>query len=99
MRFVGDGSRSTIINSTLNGTLIKFDGVQKSGLAGVRLGLGSNAAGLAIDITSALASSPITYFTIWKLPGAQAGSLARRASVLRGLHMLRSSRKIRSTAS
>ena len=52
VRLIGVGSRGSIINLGYNGVLLEFDGITNSGVEGIRLGLGSSAAGVAIDIKS-----------------------------------------------
>ncbi len=53
VKLVGDGSRSTIINAVHNGRMFVFDSITNSGLERLRLGLGSGAGVIGIDLRTA----------------------------------------------
>lgn len=69
VRLKGVGSRGSILNLGHNGVLLEFDGITNSGVENMRLGLGSNAAAVGIDIKTTSADFRWNLFTDLEIAG------------------------------
>jgi hypothetical protein len=69
IRLLADAPRDVAITAAFNGVMVSFDSVTHSGISGMRLGMGTGAASVAIDIKALSSSIEQLHFSDLEIAG------------------------------